>query len=127
MIDPATAFTLFDKVLAGLGLIREGRKARTEKVDHALNALYVALNETNAYISGRENGKRKSRKRELELAHLWHNASIPLRTIDKEFADRCFLKGSYWMHPEAWNKKRIKQTGIAIESVLKETRKLLLK
>ena len=127
MLEPTTAFTLFDKVLAGLGLIREGQKARTAKVEHALNALYVALNETKAYIDDRTNGKRKNRKREFDLAKLWHSASIPLRSIDKEFAARCFAKGSYWMEPEAWDKRRIEETGIAIDAVLEETRKLLLR
>lgn len=68
MIDPGTAFTLFDKVLAGLGLLREGKKERTEKTDHALLALYAALAETKAYISDRENGKRRNRDKEYSAA-----------------------------------------------------------
>lgn len=100
MIEPTVAFSLFDKVLAGLGLIREGRKQRTEKIDQALLALYAALAETKAYIEDRSGGKRRNRKREFGLARLWHSASIPLRVIDERFADRCFLKGSYWMDPD---------------------------
>lgn len=127
MIDPGTAFTLFDKVLAGLGLLREGKKERTEKTDHALLALYAALAETKAYISDREKGKRRNRDKEYSLARLWHTASIPLRSIDKDFADRCFLKGSYWMEPDTWDKKKIEETGIAINAVFDATRKLLVK
>ncbi len=127
MIEATVAFTLFDKVLSCLGLLREGKKQRTEQVDHALLALYAALSETRAYISDREKGKRRSRKREFELARLWHSASIPLRTIDKEFAERCFLKGSYWMEPDIWNKKLIEERGIAIDAVFDATRKLLVK
>lgn len=70
MIEPIVAFSLFDKVLAGLGLIREGKKQRTEKIDNALLALYAALAETRAYISDRESGKRRNRKREFEIARL---------------------------------------------------------
>lgn len=92
MIEQTTAFTLFDKILSGLGLIREGQKARNEKTDHALLALYVALTETKSYIESREKGKRRNRNREFELAQLWHNASIPLRTIDKDFAT-CEIMG----------------------------------
>jgi len=55
MIEAGVAFALFDKILAGLGLIRDGKKQRTEKTEHALRALYVALMETRAYITGREN------------------------------------------------------------------------
>ena len=115
MIESAVAFTLFDKVLSGLSLIREGKKHRTEQVDHALLALYAALSETKAYIFDREKGKRRNRKREFEIARLLHSASIPLRTIDKEFAERCFLKGSYWMEPDTWDKKQIEEKDIAID------------
>jgi hypothetical protein len=127
MIEPTTAFTLFDKVLTGLGLIREGQKARNEKVDHALLALYAALTETKSYIESREKGKRRSREREYQLARLWHNASIPLRAIDKDFAQRCFLKGSYWLEPETWDKKRVEETEIAINTVFDATRQLLIR
>lgn len=106
-MEPTIAFTLFDKILAGLGLIREGKKERTEKTEHALRALYVALIETKSYIADRENGKRRNRKREFKLARLWHSASVPLRTIDKEFAQRCFTKGNYW-----WNQKRGERNGL---------------
>jgi len=126
MIESGVAFALFDKALAGLGLIREGERQRTEKVENALRALYVALTETRAYISEREGGKHRNREREYQLAELWQSASIPLRTIDKEFAGRCFAKGNYWMDPKAWDKERIDETGIAIDSVLEATRKLLL-
>lgn len=90
-------------------------------------ALYVALSETKAYISEREKGKRRNREKEYSLALLWHSASIPLRSIDKDFADRCFLKASYWMEPYTWDKKKIEETGIAISVVFDETRKLLVR
>lgn len=127
MIDPSIGITLFDRILATLGLLREGKKRRTEKIDNALFALSTALTETRAYIADRENGKRRNRKREFDIARLWHAAAIPLRVIDKRFAARCFLKGSYWMQPDTWEKNRIKQSGIAIDQVYKETRELLLR
>jgi len=96
LIEPTVAFTLFDKVLAGIGLLQEGKK-------------------------------RRSRDREFSIARLWHAASIPLREIDPEFAERCFIKGSYWMEPETWDRKRIAEKGIAIEAVFEETRKLLIR
>lgn len=127
MIEPATAFTLFDKILAGLGLLREGKKKRTEKIDHALLALYAALTETRDYIADRENGKRRNRNREFSIARLWHSASIPLRSTDKDFAHRCFLKGRYRMESDTWNKKKIEEKGIAIDTGIDATRKLLLR
>ncbi len=127
MVEPVLAFTLFDKILAGLGLIRDGRKRRTEQINNALFALYAALSETKAYISDCESGKRRNRKREFAIANLWNTASIPLRAFDKEFARRCFEKGNYWMEPEVWDKKQIEEKGIAIDAVLEATRKLLIR
>lgn len=127
MIEAEIAFALFDKLLNALGLIREGKKRHTEQIDQALRALYVALTETSAYISERNAGKRRNRKKEFSLARLWQDASIPLRAIDRGFADRCFAKGNYWMDPEAWDGSRIEKTGIAIESVLAQTRDLLVR
>jgi len=89
--------------------------------------LYAALSETNEYISERDNGKRRNKKREMAIAKLWQIASVPLRVIDADFADICFDKGNYWMRPEAWDNQRIERTGIAIERVMKETKKLLRK
>lgn len=42
-------------------------------------------------------------------------------------ADRCFIKGSYWMEPDIWDAKRIKAKGIAIEEMFEATRQLLNK
>jgi len=127
MIEPTVAFTLFDKVLAGLGLLREGKKERTAKTDQALLALYAALSETKKYINEGHAGAARKRGKEWEIAELWHKASIPLRELDREFAQKCFLKGSYWLEPEAWTQERIAQTDIAIDSVFEATRTLLLK
>jgi hypothetical protein len=127
MIEPAIAFTLFDKVLSALGFIREGQKRRTEKVDQALFALYAALGESRSYLNDRASGKRRNREREFAIAKLWHSASVPLREIDPELSERCFIKGGYWMEPDAWDKKRIQEKGIAFEAVFEATRQLLVR
>jgi hypothetical protein len=127
MIEPTTAFTLFDKTLSVLGLIREQKKQRTEKIDQALLALFAALTETRSYLSDLQNGKPTDKERQFAIARLWNTASVPLREIDRDLAERCFLKGGYWMEPEAWDQKQIEAKGIAIDSVFEATRQLLLK
>ena len=127
MIETATAFTLFDKLLAALGLLREGQKARSTKTDAALAALYKALNKTKPYLELREQGGARDREREFEIAEVWHDASIPLREIDPALAERCFLKGGYWLEPDAWDDATIKQKGIAFSQVLSSTKELLKK
>lgn len=127
MVDATIAFILFDKILAALGLYREGKKQRTEKTDQALMALYAALSETKAYIREQKEGKPRDHEKEFAIASLWHKASVPLREIDSEFAERCFLKGGYWLEPEVWDQEKINQKGIAIDAVFEATRALLIK
>ena len=127
MVDPAITFTLFDKALSVLGLIRDKKQKRTERIDQALHALYAALADTRSYISELENGKPRDRGKEFAIAHMWNTASLPLREIDVGLAERCFEKGGYWMEPDAWDPERIKAKGIAIESMYEATRQLLTK
>jgi hypothetical protein len=127
MVDPVSAFTLFDKALSVLGLIRDEKKQRSAKMDQALLALYAALVETRSYISERESGKARDKKKEIAIARLWSTASVPLREIDTKLAERCFEKGGYWMEPDVWDQKRIEAKGIAIENMFEATRQLLLR
>jgi len=120
------AFAIFDRCLAALGLIRERRKYKDERIDEALYALYAALNETKAYIQHLDSGKRRNRKREWAIAKLWHDASVPLRNIDRDLAERCFIKGSYWLEPDTWTEVMIKNKRIKLDQVMKSTRSLLM-
>ncbi len=120
------AFAVFDRVLGAIGLIREGKKRRNERTDQALYALYTALNETKAYVEKLNSGKRRNRKTEWAIAKLWHDASVPLRGVDRELADRCFIKGSYWMEPETWTEMKIEEKQIKLDQVMQSTRTLLM-
>jgi hypothetical protein len=73
-----------------------------------------------------KSGVSRNRQKERSLARLWHDASVPLRTIEPELARKCFLKGSYWLEPEAWSEAKVEKNQIALERVFKETRELLL-
>ena len=125
MVDPLIALSFFDRLLAVLGLIRENDRIAEKRKDEALAAIYAALNETKAYIVERESGAQRDHQREFRIAQLWHTASIPLRLIDPEFAERCFVKGGYWMQPGAWSAEQIQAKGIAIDQVMGETQNLL--
>jgi hypothetical protein len=121
------AFAILDRFLTVLGLIRQGRRHRDERTDQALYALYAALNETKAYIQILASGKKRDRKREWAIAKLWHDASVPLRDIDRDLAERCFIKGSYWLEPDTWSDVMISRKRIKLDQVLKSTRNLLMK
>ena len=122
-----TAVTLFDRLLAAIGLIREKQKTRTTSIDQGLYALYAALNETKAYVSSLNSGKERDRNREFAIAKLWQDASVPLRKVDPELAKRCFDKGSYWWEPEAWSELMINHKKIGLNQVIKSARELLIK
>jgi hypothetical protein len=125
-MNSGVTFAVFDRCLAALGLIRDSRKQRNEKIDQALYALYTALNETKAYIDDLDSGKKRNRKREWAIAKLWHDASVPLRGIDRDLAERCFIKGSFWLEPDTWTDVMIKRKRIKLDQVMRSTRKLLM-
>ena len=127
MPTPEVAFAIFDRCLAALGLIRERHKYRNERIDQSLYALYAALNETKSHIAHLDLGKKRDHKRELAIAKLWHVASIPLRSIDRDLAERCFLKGSYWLEPGSWTDVMIKKKRIKLDQLLTRTRNLLMR
>jgi hypothetical protein len=127
MIEQCILVKMFDSTLSALGLIREGRKHRDQKIDQALFALYAALVETKVYVSDLNAGKRRNKKKEWALARLWHDASVPIRYIDQDLAHQCFIKGSYWAEPDLWTEAKIEKNGITLDKVYEETRKLLLR
>lgn len=126
MVEATVVFTIFDKALNVLGLIREGKVKRDEHIDSSLHALYTALAETKIYVVSLNGGARQNRNKEHKLARLWHEASVPLRHIDPELARICFLKGSYWLEPEAWTEARVQENQIALDNVFSKTRELLV-
>ena len=126
MAEAAVIFTLFSKALNVLGLIRDKKVKRDEKIDTSLLALYAALSETKTYVVSLREGTERNRAKELNLAGLWHTASVPLRHIEPELAQICFLKGSYWLEPEAWDEAQIQENQIALDRVFEQTRELLV-
>ena len=126
MPNATIVLTIFDKFLNIVGLIRTGKIKRGERIDQALHSLYKALNETKSYVASLNEGSQRDRRREHEIASLWHDASVPIRHIDPELAHRCFLKGSYWHEPESWSEAQVKENQIALDQVMESTKKLLL-
>jgi len=126
MPEAAIILTIFDKVLNVLGLIRDGNIKKDEKIDNSLHALYAALSETKAYSVLLNEGAKRNRDKEFKLAELWHEASVSLRHVEPELAHKYFLKGSYWLEPDAWDEAKIKENQIALDKVFEETRELLV-
>lgn len=98
MPEPMLVLSIFDKILNIFGLLRDGKLKRNKQVDYALLALFEALCETKEYVSRLNSGERRDKRREGQIAHLLHKASVPLRHIDHELANRCFKKGVFGMN-----------------------------
>jgi len=121
-----TGITIFNRLLAAIGLLRAKKKERGEKTDQALYALYTALNETKAYMSHLQSGKERDRNREFFIAKLWHDASVPLRKVDRDLAKRCFDKGNYWLEPNTWSELMIISKRIDLSQIMESIRDLLM-
>ena len=125
MTEAAIVLAIFDKCFALLGLVRDGKLKREKQIDDALHALFKALCETKAYVSGLNSGEKRDRRREGDIAYLWHEASVPLRHVAPELAHRCFIKGSFWHEPESWTAAQLHESRIALDQVCESTRELL--
>lgn len=117
MADVSTFLILFDNLLKTIGLIREGKLRHNDKIDEALKLTMDALRETRVYANKLRNGKRRDINKEHNIAELWSQASIPLRYIDKDLANKCFIKSEYWLEPETWTQARVESEGIALDTI----------
>ncbi len=124
MIEVTTAIPIFDKLLDVFGLVKAGKIKRDDQVDLALQKTHQALVETQAYIRI-SSVQDRSYEKELHLANLWYEASIPMRHVDRELAKIFNLKGGYWSNADSWNEMRSGESDISLENVEKLTYELL--
>jgi hypothetical protein len=101
-----------------------GREKRELK-DQALQAISHAINETYLYYRDVEQGGGRNPDVEAQLSRHWAAAAIPIRHIDSELAQICEFKSEYWVNPDNWNKSKIKDLGIGLESVRMRYRSMI--
>ena len=127
MITLTNLIAVFNSIatwLKTLGSFSEKQEARYKA---ALRALYLAANETKAYVATLKRRKNPDQDRELRLSKLWVDAAIELRKINKALAKKCILKAEYWADPTAWSDKQIDNTRDSLKEIYNECRKLLSK
>jgi len=117
------------------GTLSGQQRERREDEKAALRSLYAALNETRIYIGrlSRPSVSRIRRSQDVErneeiearISRLWTEASVSLRDLDRDLAERCLLKGDYWANPEAWSEQDIARARIGVNRVFKDAQKLL--
>lgn len=116
---------VIDGLLGLLENIRNDRIQTQSQKDQALTSIIAATNETKIYISRIQRNGKRDRKTEEQLSRLWASAAIPLRTINKDLAERCLIKSDYWLNPENYCATDISKFRIGIEQVYKEAKNML--
>lgn len=113
-IDPGSLISLLEVLAKLLKSIRTGRNG---KLENALKGIVNALNETQIYVGRLHRGDPRNADQEAVLSRLWANASLPLKNIDAEVAQKCFLKSQYWAEPEQWGSGDVESAKIGIEEI----------
>ncbi|MGK7913667.1 MAG: hypothetical protein AB4050_19605 [Synechococcus sp.] len=90
--------------------------AEKERANAAVVAISTAVLETRKYLASL-NANERDIDEQSELSNLWNDAHIKIRTIDSEFADRCFLKAEYWTDPTSYTENDIAKYNIALDDM----------
>jgi hypothetical protein len=125
-----------DSVLGWFGLLRKEQLERGDRERRAIKTLYVALNETVLYFRrmdspylARTKKERKEFVRNIQteeaLSRLWMEASIELRSINPDLAERCFFKGQYWADRDSWSDEDVRKANIRLAKVLEDAKALM--
>jgi hypothetical protein len=136
MIEIPILLKASDAVLGWFGLLRKEQAERSERERNALKALYAAVMETSMYFRRLENpqlaktkSEQKDFKRDIQreeaLARLWTEASVELRDVNPDLAQRCFFKAQYWTDRDTWTEADVHQTNIALQRLAREARELI--
>lgn len=81
--------------------------------------------ETKIYYRDRQAGRRRSLKREAQIARFWSGAAIPLRHTGPGLAVTCEHKADFWTDPDRWTDAQIERVGIKLQDVSVAYRKLV--
>lgn len=117
------------EVLTGLAKLSEliGERPRRQRqlTDAALQAITTALSATSLYYRDLQGGVERDLEREGQLNVFWGNAAIPMRHVDPDLARVCAEKSQYWLNPDSWSVREIRQVGIELDGVQRRYMELL--
>jgi hypothetical protein len=108
-------------VLTGLtklsDFLGENHKHQRQLTDAALQSISTALSATSLYYRDLEAGSERDLDMEGKLNVFWATAAIPMRHVDPDLARVCAEKARYWLNPDSWSEREIRDVGIALDSV----------
>jgi len=105
---------------------QQERHRKTPVEQDALMKFQKALHETNKYIRKNKETSSRDHEKEEELSNLWVAVAIAIKSISKDLADRCYIKGEYWRAPESWTVDNIEESRIGLDGMEKELNKLII-
>jgi hypothetical protein len=108
--------------LKGIKEIVANKEAKRNKVYEAVEAVHSAANETTDYL---QQCMRKVEGPNKEIRKIWENAATKVRGLNKDLYIRCLSKAEYWADPSKWTAKEIKDANIALESIRKDSKRIL--
>lgn len=123
-MEATLVLTIFKEMRDWILGIDKAQLEHNKENKTALKSIYIALGETKSYFADRKEEDR-NRERERQISRLWFEASVELKNIDQQLAERCFLKGDYWANPENWNKKEKEYLAISLNEMTVLSKKLL--
>ena len=116
--------SLASDALNGVGLWITRRERQQARDDAAVRSVLTAVNTTKRYLARPDRGER-DREAEAELVELWTAASVHIRRTDSRLARKLQRKAEHWTNPENWTDEEIASSGIQIDDIAEEGRRLL--
>lgn len=110
---------VMQRLLGFATTFQERSRYRSQLKDHALTMIFGALHSTLVYYRGLDSGAKRDLETEAELSELWGKAAIPMRHLNSELSMICAQKSAYWISPERWTKKQIRNAKIELDGVFK--------
>lgn len=125
MIEAGQLVRLFTDLLAWLKRHGEARERDRERFHRALLSVYLAANETKAYLATLRRRRGPDHERERALSRMWSEAAVALQEFDPELADRSLLEGHYWADPTEWSDAELERARESLKALFSKARELL--
>ena len=90
-----------------LSWFQKNRMHQDAQKDAALEAIHKALLASMQYAEEQRDLNLSNRVREFELAELWANAAVKVRSVSKDLAIRLQDKSVFWSAQIKWSKEEV--------------------
>jgi hypothetical protein len=103
----------------------QASKTQTEGERQAIQALLMAVTQTQVYLGTQAAGGKSDRDVEGRLAMAWATAAGAFASVNQYVAPLLQLKSEAWARPDLWSNERCIEAGITIEDIAELARQYL--